>query len=113
MSVQTAKIVAIENSSGYQKLLSGVPETSGMKSGCVILKPGESVGAHSTGDKEEAIVILEGVVQVCLGAGRDMTARQNQLVYIPPRTTHDMKNTGAGVSRYVYVVVPVVNSQLK
>ena len=113
MSVQTAKIVTIENSAGYQKLLSGVPETSGMKSGCVILKPGESVGAHSTGDREEAIVILEGVVQVCLEGSRDMTARQNQLVYIPPRTTHDMKNTGLGVSRYMYVVVPVVNSQLK
>src|SRR5215475_10865470 len=41
-------------------LLKGAPQTTGMRSGFVQLKPGESVGEHSTQDHEEALVVLHG-----------------------------------------------------
>jgi quercetin dioxygenase-like cupin family protein len=87
--------------------LAGAPETKGMKSGYVVLQPGESVGAHSTGAKEEAIIILEGALQVFVDGNPVLTAEKDRVVYIPPETPHDMKNIGTGVARYVYVVSPV------
>src|ERR1039457_1411016 len=42
-------------------LLKGAPQTTGMRSGFVRLKPGASVGWHSTGQNEESLVILRGV----------------------------------------------------
>ena len=41
-------------------LLKGMPQTSGMRGGSVKLKPGDSVGWHSTAANEEALVILHG-----------------------------------------------------
>ena len=41
-------------------LLQGAPQTTGMRSGFVRLKPGETVGWHTTGQNEEALVILHG-----------------------------------------------------
>jgi hypothetical protein len=42
-------------------LLKGIPQTSGMRGGSVKLKPGESVGWHSTAANEETLVILHGL----------------------------------------------------
>jgi hypothetical protein len=41
-------------------LLEGMPQTSGMRGGSVMLKPGDSVGWHSTAANDEALVILHG-----------------------------------------------------
>ena len=41
-------------------LLKGAPQTTGMRGGFVRLKPGASVGAHSTEEHEEALVVLRG-----------------------------------------------------
>ena len=43
----------------YQSLMKP-PRTHKMRSGRVVLKPGESVGVHNTDDMEEVLVILEG-----------------------------------------------------
>ena len=107
MTKQDVKVVALAGNAKYLRLLAGLPETSGMKSGQVILQPGEAVGSHSTGDKEEAIVILEGTLQVCLDGKPSLAAGRDHLVYIPPHTDHDMKNTGMVAARYIYVVSPV------
>ncbi len=45
---------------GDYPLLGKAPQTSGMTGGSVKLKPGESVGWHSTSANEEALVILHG-----------------------------------------------------
>ncbi|MFA6384345.1 MAG: cupin domain-containing protein [Candidatus Omnitrophota bacterium] len=108
MADKKVKAVVFEGSAGYLRLLSGVPETKGMKAGYVVLQPGDSVGAHSTGAREEAIIILEGTLQVLAGGRPAMNAGKGELVYIPPQTDHDMKNTGAGAARYVYVVSPIL-----
>jgi mannose-6-phosphate isomerase-like protein (cupin superfamily) len=101
------KIVKLETKEAYQRLLGGVPDTLGMKSGCVTLEPGGSVGEHSTGSKEEAIIILQGKGELSCNGEILATAEENSLIYVPPGTRHDVKNTGTGVLKYVYVVSPV------
>jgi mannose-6-phosphate isomerase-like protein (cupin superfamily) len=90
-------------------LLKGVPQTAGMRSGFVRLRPGESVGWHSTNGNEESLVILTGGGQALIEgqSAREFSARE--LVYIPPSARHNITNTGADVLEYVYVVAPVAS----
>ena len=75
-----------------------------MRSGLVVLATQKSVGRHSTGQNEEVLIVLEGKGEM-LFSGRPLVAGAGQSrVYCPPRTVHDVKNTGHGVLRYVYVV---------
>jgi mannose-6-phosphate isomerase-like protein (cupin superfamily) len=89
-------------------LLKGVPQTNGMRSGFVRLKPGESVGTHSTGEHEEALMILrgEGKAEV---EGHSVPFSSKMEVYIPPRSRHNVTNTGTEMLEYVYVVAPVAS----
>jgi len=109
-SSQTAKpqplTLPLECAGGDCPLLHGVPQTAGMRSGFVRLKPGESVGWHTTGKNEESLVILHGRGETRL---EGQPARQLQapaLIYIPPTTRHNVANTGAEFLEYVYVVAP-------
>jgi len=87
-------------------LLEGAPQTAGMRSGFVRLKPGESVGWHTTGKNEETLVILRGGGEARIEGeeGRAFTAPR--LVYIPPAARHNVVNTGDRLLEYVYVVAP-------
>jgi mannose-6-phosphate isomerase-like protein (cupin superfamily) len=80
-----------------------------MRSGFVRLKPGEAVGAHSTGDHEEALVILQGEGKAEV-EGRTVAFSSKTEVYIPPRSRHNVTNTGTSTLEYVYVVAPVSSS---
>src|SRR5438876_11844651 len=80
-------------------LLTGVPQTNGMRSGFVRLKPGESVGEHSTEDHEEALVILHGAGEAKV-ENRTLSFSSGTLVYIPPRARHNVTNTGTDVLAY-------------
>ena len=101
------KLVQLKGEDKYQRLLAGAPETQGMKSGYMTLNPGESVGEHSTGQKEEAIIVLEGKGEISCEGALPMKAEENTLIYVPPETAHDVKNTGKDVLKYVYVVSPL------
>jgi len=72
--------------------------------GLVVLASQKSVGRHSTGQNEEVLIVLEGQGQMLFGDGRTLPVEANHAVYCPPRTVHDVKNTGQSVLRYVYVV---------
>jgi mannose-6-phosphate isomerase-like protein (cupin superfamily) len=87
-------------------LLKGAPQTAGMRSGFVRLKPGATVGWHTTGNNEEALVILhgQGTAMIEGQAGIPFVAPAN--VYIPPATRHNVENTGKELLEYVYVVAP-------
>lgn len=50
----------LESPKGDCPLLQGAPQTAGIRSGFVRLKPGETVGWHTTGQNEESLVILRG-----------------------------------------------------
>ena len=101
------KRVELNGNERFKRLLAGTPETAGMKSGYVTLNACESVGEHKTEAREEAIIVLEGSAEIVVGGKAVFTAAARNLVYIPPETTHDIRNSGEGPLRYVYVVTPV------
>jgi len=87
-------------------LLRGMPQTAGMRSGFVRLKPRESVGWHTTGRNEEALVILRGHGEALIEGQAGHAFAAPMLVYIPPATRHNVTNTGDALLEYVYVVAP-------
>ncbi|MBV8890376.1 MAG: cupin domain-containing protein [Acidobacteria bacterium] len=88
-------------------LLKGVPQTRGMRGGSVKLKPGESVGWHSTLGNEEALAILHGRGTASIEGDPDVPLTERMLAYIPPATRHNVTNTGTQILEYVWVVAPV------
>lgn len=107
MKNQEPRCVPFSGTEKFTRLLPGVPDTAGMKSGYMILRPGESVGEHKTTGREEAIVILEGKAAVYVEQKFAFVAEAESLVYIPPEIAHDIKNETDKPLRYVYVVTPV------
>ena len=91
-------------------LLKGAPQTAGMRSGYVRLKPGETVGWHTTGKNEESLVILSGHGEARLEGQQARPFSAPALVYIPPAQRHNVANTGTRILEYVYVVAPARSS---
>ena len=87
-------------------LLQGAPQTTGMRSGFVRLKPGATVGWHTTGRNEEALVILRGQGEALIDGQEKHTFVAPAFAYIPPATRHNVANTGKELLEYVYVVAP-------
>jgi mannose-6-phosphate isomerase-like protein (cupin superfamily) len=86
-----------------QPLLTGPPQTAGMRSGRVSLEPGGHMHRHSTERNEELLVFLEGEARVVLGA-ETVPMAAGQVLYIPPRTEHEVHNDGPGRLTYIYTV---------
>jgi len=87
-------------------LLHGAPQTAGMRSGYVRLKPGETVGWHTTGKNEESLVILRGRGEARFEGQPARAFQSPALVYVPPQTKHNVANTGNAILEYAYVVAP-------
>ena len=70
-------------------LLQGAPQTAGMRSGFVRLKPGETVGWHTTGQNEESLVILRGEGEALIdGQAKQPLARPPSPIFpLRPATT--------------------------
>jgi mannose-6-phosphate isomerase-like protein (cupin superfamily) len=77
-----------------------------MRSGFVRLRPGETVGWHTTGKNEEALVVLRGRGEARLEGQLPRAFAAPALAYIPPATRHNVANTGEALLEYVYVVAP-------
>jgi len=75
-----------------------------MRSGFVVLQPGENVGSHNTGEHEELLVILDGKGEIdAQGLGKkEVTA--GMVVYIPQRNQHNVFCSGSAPFKYIYVV---------
>ena len=98
----------VADSDEYQPLLTGQPQTCGMRSGRVFLKPGMECGVHSTKAHEEILVFLGGQGTACVGdpiAG--IPVGQGKVLYIPPHTPHNIVNSGTEPFIYIYCVAPV------
>jgi len=95
--------------SGDCPLLKGAPQTAGLRSGFVRLKPGESVGWHTTGENKETLVILHGKGEALIEDAAGMPVTERVVAYIPPATRHNVKNTGTDALEYVYVVAPAAD----
>jgi oxalate decarboxylase/phosphoglucose isomerase-like protein (cupin superfamily) len=102
--------VPLTCSQGDCPVLTGAPQTTGMRSGFVRLKPGQTVGWHTTGKNEEALVVLRGkgkaLIEGPRGGQPGMPFAAPALVYIPPATRHNVQNTGSDPLEYEYVVAP-------
>lgn len=100
------KTFALDCAGGDCPLLTGAPQTRGMRGGSVKLQPGQSVGWHSTGKNEEALVILHGSGAAKVEGQPDVPLHEKMLAYIPPMTRHNVTNTGSETLEYVWVVAP-------
>jgi mannose-6-phosphate isomerase-like protein (cupin superfamily) len=60
-------LVTLKEGEKFRRLLGGFPQTMGIKSGHVVLEPGENIGEHITEAKEEVIVVLKGKAMVISG----------------------------------------------
>jgi mannose-6-phosphate isomerase-like protein (cupin superfamily) len=90
----------------YRLLLEGSPRTAGIRSGRVVLKPGEMAGEHTTGRHEEVLVILAGRGELWFKDLPSLAAEEGYLLYVPPQAIHDVRNTGTAELRYLYIVAP-------
>jgi len=97
--------MVVNDISGRQSLLKP-PFSVGMRSGSVVLEPGESVGEHKTEKREEAIIVLKGAATIVC-EGETFGVRERQLAYIPPECLHNVFNKSSETLEYVYVVAPV------
>lgn len=90
--------------SEYIHILNGPPETITMRSGLVVLLPAKSVGRHSTGTFEEAVIVFAGVGEMRITGGPTFKLKPSVVAYCPPFTEHDVINTGDKPLRYLYIV---------
>ncbi len=98
--------VPLDCPQGDCPILRGAPQTAGMRSGFVRLSPGETVGWHTTGKNEEALVVLRGQGTALIDGQPGLRFAAPALVYIPPATRHNVENTGRDALEYEYVVAP-------
>jgi len=101
------QVFRAECAGGDCVLMKGAPQTGGMRGGSVKLGPKESVGWHSTNESEEALTILHGSGVAHIEGGADVALGENTIAYIPPRTRHDVTNTGGTPLEYVWIVAPL------
>ena len=99
-------VVKLDDSDPDQPLLTGPPQTKGFHSGKVILQPGKEIGFHNTERYEEVIVVLEGKGQAISKGNEPLDFEAGCIVYVPPHTEHNMKNTGTTPLKYIYIVAP-------
>jgi quercetin dioxygenase-like cupin family protein len=96
--------IQINRGKNHTPLLGGPPDSISLHSGYVELMPGESVGLHSTEEKEEMIVPLSGSGELTSPGLDPLPITVDSVLYNPPHTPHDVVNTGNVPLRYVYIV---------
>ena len=97
----------IRLTSQQERLLSGPPETVGIKSGHMVLDSGAESGRHTTGAREEILIIRSGSGLVEVQGHPNFAINPNVTLYIPPETWHNVKNNSQETLDYIYVVSPI------
>ncbi len=97
-------IVPEKKESGFSRILKGFPESIGMRSGLVRLRPGDDVGIHSTLNREELLIVLSGRGLFLISGKDPIRIEEGTFFYCPPETEHNVRNTGKEILEYVYVV---------
>ena len=102
------KVVRLDFDEKYTRLFSTKNNTAlSCRSGCVILREGESIGEHSTDSAEELLIILNGKGELFIEKSEKLNFEKNAAIYIPPNTIHDIKNVGRGILKYIFFSCPV------
>lgn len=98
------KLKKLEANEKYTRLFSTKNgDTISLRSGCVILKENESIGEHNTGESEEIIIILSGKGELLIDKSKKWDFEKDTALYIPPNTTHDVRNGGGGLLKYIFI----------
>jgi len=97
------RIPLLTGEKSHKPLLSP-PQSLYLRSGHVVLAPGESVGLHSTGEREEMLIPLSGIGEMQVPGVQTLTVEPGFVLFNPPHTWHDVKNTGGVPLSYIYVV---------
>lgn len=105
---QNVEVIKLRDNPEHQELLTGSPQTQGMRSGRVYLQPGQDCGRHSTGRHEEMLTFLAGRGRALIGEKQQpYDVGRDNIVYIPPETIHNIENTGTEPLVYIYCVAPI------
>ena len=89
--------------------------THGLRAGSVTLRPQGAMDWHSTGDREELLILLAGRVQVEVDSARRAGASARitrvalsagQCAFIPSEILHRVLNRSRTAARYLYVTAP-------
>ena len=101
----------LEDPGDYHMLLTGKPQTCGMRSGRVRLAPGQSIGQHSTKGNEELLVFLAGSGVAEIGEDTRLLVGVGKVAYVPLQTSHNIVNTGTDPLVYVFCVAPAASTR--
>lgn len=81
-----------------------------LRSRSIGLAPGRAMAWHTTGEREELILVMQGLVVLEVagrarapGAGRRARLRAGAGMFLGPQTWHRVLNGSRGPARYVYV----------
>ena len=92
MTAKKVLVMNLNQGAEYQQLLDGKP----------------SIGEHSTRAHEEILVFLAGKGHALIGPNEiPYEIGTGKVIYIPPHTLHNMKNTGTETLEYVFCVAPI------
>ena len=107
MNLKAKSVKLSLDSVEYQRLLKKGEDSFSIHSGFVTLKPGESIGAHSTDGCEEIIIVLEGKGELLIENSASFKMKDGFVFYCPPRTLHNVTNAGDQLLKYIYVTAAV------
>ena len=113
MPAEKPFVTNLEKTNEYQPLLQGRWRTSAMRAGRVFLLPGQDCGQHSTNSHEELLVFLAGEGELIVEKDTPFQVGVGRISYIPPETTHNVRNTGDEPLIYIYCVAPANKNQEK
>lgn len=110
--LKKAFVCELENNGEYQPILNGKPQTCGMRSGRVYLEANQACGQHSTNAHEEILIFLSGLGEALIGEDdKSHQVGKGKVLYIPPHTPHDIRNSGNKPLVYIYCVAPIINER--
>ncbi|MBU4421836.1 cupin domain-containing protein [Patescibacteria group bacterium] len=78
-----------------------------IKSGFVVLRPGEEVGEHITENCEEFILIIEGEAEIYCNfpmSRETVRVKAMEWAQIGKDRAHNVKNIGDDILKYIYIV---------
>ena len=82
------------------------PSAKRLRGRAILLRPGQAVDWHSTGAREELMIVLAGTVRLELGrAGRPRATslRAGRCAFVPSATIHRVVNRTTRNAQYLYI----------
>jgi quercetin dioxygenase-like cupin family protein len=81
--------------------------TDGLKARSVRLLGRTGIKRHTTGAREELILVVQGLIEVGVeqdsAFARRLKVKAGESLFLPARTFHRVLNAHRGISQYVYV----------